>query len=220
MDQRKEEGTEIAPEIVEEIVRFHGHMCPGLAMGIRAAEVALREVGPCSSDEEVVTLTETNMCAVDAIQYLTGCTFGKGNLIHLDYGKNAYTFIRRSDDKAVRVSTRPGAFNRGPEYGELSARVREGNATQEEQARFEELREDRIEAILQASEEELYTVEELEGVEISPMARIHNSVPCAGCGEPTMETRVQELEGRKLCPACFEAALAAKAKYWETRTKA
>jgi formylmethanofuran dehydrogenase subunit E len=204
---KREEGTEISPKTVEDVVRFHGHMCPGLAMGIRAAEVALREVGPHSSDEEVVALVETNMCAVDAIQYLTGCTFGKGNLIHLDYGKNAYTFIRRSDGKAIRVSTRPGAFGRGPEYSELSAKVRKKGATEDEQARFKELRADRSEAILHAPEEELYVVEELEDVEIPPMARIHNSITCADCGEPTMETRVQKLEGRELCPACFESAL-------------
>ena len=198
-------GTVVDPATVEEIVRFHGHMCPGLAMGIRAAEIALREVGGHSSDEEVVALTETDMCAVDAIQYLTGCTFGKGNLVHLDHGKNAYTFARRSDGRAVRVSARPGAFERSPEYGQLSTKVRNNGATQEEQARYEEQRADRIEAILRAPEEELYAVEELEGAELPPMARIHDSIPCAGCGEPTMETRVRRLEGRDLCPACFEA---------------
>jgi formylmethanofuran dehydrogenase subunit E len=176
-------------------------------MGIRAAEAALREVGPHSSDEEVVTLTETDMCAVDAIQYLTGCTFGKGNLIHLDHGKNAYTFIRRTDGKAVRVSTRPGAFDRSPEHNELSARTRDGSATEEEQVRYEQLRANRTEAILQAPEEELYAVEKLKDVEVPPMARIHVSVACAGCGEPTMETRLRRLEDRKLCPACFEAAV-------------
>ena len=51
-------------------------------------------------DEEIVAVVETEMCAVDAIQALTGCTFGKGNLIHRDWGKNAYTFFRRSDGKA------------------------------------------------------------------------------------------------------------------------
>ncbi len=203
----QERGTSIDPTAVEDIVRFHGHMCPGLAMGIRAAEVALREVGPHSPDEEIVTITETDMCAVDAIQYLTGCTFGKGNLIHLDYGKNAYTFIRRSDGKAIRVSTRPGAFGRSPEQQELSARVREGSATEDERARYEELRAGRVEAILRAPEDELYAVEELEDVEIPPLARVRDSVVCAGCGEPTMETRVRRLEGRELCPACFEAAL-------------
>ncbi len=200
-------GTVVDATTVEEIVRFHGHMCPGLAMGIRAAEIALREVGGHSSDEEVVALTETDMCAVDAIQYLTGCTFGKGNLVHLDYGKNAYTFARRSDGRAIRVSARPGAFERSPEYGQLSAKVRDGSATQEEQALHKEQRADRVEAILRAPEEQLYAVEELEGAQVPPMARIHDSVPCAGCGEPTMETRVRRLGGRELCPACFETAL-------------
>lgn len=200
-------GTGIGPTTVEEIVRFHGHMCPGLAMGIRAAEVALREIGSHSSDEEVVALTETKMCGVDAIQYLTGCTFGKGNLIHLDYGKNAYTFIRRSDGKSIRVSTRPGAFGRSPEYTELSTRVREGSATEEERARFEELRADRVETILRVPEDELYTVEDVEDVEIPAMSLIHNSIVCGDCGEPTMETRIRRLEGRELCPACFEAGL-------------
>ena len=206
MDRRRVAGTGIPPETVEDIVRFHGHMCPGLAMGIRAAEVALREVGPHSSDEEVVALTETDMCGVDAIQYLTGCTFGKGNLIHLDYGKNAYTFIRRSDGKAVRVSTRPGAFDRSPEHNELSARVRNESVTEEEQARYEQLRANRTQEILHAPVEKLYAVEELKDVDIPPMARIHRSVACADCGEPTMEARIRELEGKDLCPACFETA--------------
>ncbi len=206
VDRRRVAGIGIPPETVEDIVRFHGHMCPGLAMGIRAAEVALREVGPHSSDEEVVALTETDMCGVDAIQYLTGCTFGKGNLIHLDYGKNAYTFIRRSDGKAVRVSTRPGAFDRSPEHNELSARVRNESVTEEEQARYEQLRANRTQEILHAPVEKLYAVEELKDVDIPPMARIHRSVACADCGEPTMEARIRELEGKDLCPACFETA--------------
>ncbi len=207
VDRRRVAGTGIPPETVEDIVRFHGHMCPGLAMGIRAAEVALREVGPHSSDEEVVALTETDMCGVDAIQYLTGCTFGKGNLIHLDYGKNAYTFIRRSDGKAVRVSTRPGAFDRSPEHNELSARVRNESVTEEEQARYEQLRANRTQEILHAPVEDLYAVEELKDVDIPPMSRIHRSVACADCGEPTMEARIRELEGKDLCPACFETAV-------------
>lgn len=59
-----------------------GHLCPGLVVGIRAAEVALREIGPHAEDEEVVAIVETDVCAVDAIRCLVGCTFGKGSLIH------------------------------------------------------------------------------------------------------------------------------------------
>ena len=38
-------------------------------------------------------------------------------------------------------------------------------------------------------------------------ARIHASVQCARCGERTMETRIRLLEGRQLCPPCFDAAV-------------
>ncbi|MBN1246402.1 MAG: formylmethanofuran dehydrogenase, partial [Anaerolineae bacterium] len=38
---------------IEGARRFHGHSCPGLTIGIRAAELALREIGPHAADEEV-----------------------------------------------------------------------------------------------------------------------------------------------------------------------
>jgi formylmethanofuran dehydrogenase subunit E len=194
---------------IEEIVRFHGHMCPGLAIGIRASEVALREIGPHSPDEEVVAIVETNMCAVDAIQYLTGCTFGKGNLVHLDHGKNAYTFIRRSDGRAIRVAARPEAMSWDPERKDLLGKVKAGSATDEERARFQELQLTRSQEILDAAEDDLHAVEELEGVQVPAPAQIRPSVVCAGCGEATMETRIRELRGGVLCPSCFEAAIVA-----------
>jgi len=46
---------------IESVRKFHGHMCPGLAIGIRAAQIALREIGPHSTDEEVVAIVETDM---------------------------------------------------------------------------------------------------------------------------------------------------------------
>jgi formylmethanofuran dehydrogenase subunit E len=108
---------------LEGIIEFHGHMCAGLAMGIRAAEVALEEIGAHSPDEEVVAIVETDMCGVDAIQFLTGCTFGKGNLVHRDFGKNAYTFIRRSDGKAIRLSPTPRSALRDPAWFDLFAKM-------------------------------------------------------------------------------------------------
>lgn len=46
---------------VDQVRRFHGHMCPGLAIGIRAAEAALDQIGPHAEDEEVVAIVETDM---------------------------------------------------------------------------------------------------------------------------------------------------------------
>lgn len=73
------------------------------AGSIRAAEWTLIELCTRSRDEELVIVVETDMCGVDAIQFLTGCNFGKGNLIHKDYGKTAFTFYRRSDGEAARL---------------------------------------------------------------------------------------------------------------------
>ncbi len=201
----------IDAETLERVVEFHGHMCPGLALGVRAAEVALAEIGPHSQDEEVVAIVETDMCGVDAVQFLTGCTFGKGNLLHRDHGKNAYTFIRRSDGRAVRVSGRPDAFgDRDPEWDALRSRVGSGAATPEERRRFWEGQQQRSERVLAAPIDQLYDVRDV-AVSVPPTARILASVPCAVCGEATMETRIRRLEGRELCIPCFEAALAGRA---------
>ncbi len=93
------------PEDFREAVRFHGHLCPGLAIGYVAAKVAaqLLDIGT-SEDEEIVALVENNSCAVDAIQVLLGCTFGKGNLIFKDWGKQVFTFMDRRTNRAVRMS--------------------------------------------------------------------------------------------------------------------
>jgi formylmethanofuran dehydrogenase subunit E len=64
-------------ELIEKTIAFHGHSCPGLAIGIRAAELALRKLGHADK-EDVVAVVETDMCGVDAIQFLTGCTFRQG----------------------------------------------------------------------------------------------------------------------------------------------
>jgi formylmethanofuran dehydrogenase subunit E len=182
-------------------------MCPGLAMGVRAAELALERIGPHSTDEEVVAIVETDTCGVDAVQYLTGCTFGKGNLIHRDYGKNAYTFIRRSDAKAVRISTKPDAWGpRDPESEALFARVRAGTAGAEERERFNAGHARRAHAILNAPIEQLYDVREVD-VPVPQRARVHASVLCESCGESTMETRVRRFNGRELCQPCFDAAV-------------
>src|SRR6266540_1461985 len=89
----------------DDVVDFHGHSCPGLALGYRVSLRALREFGvDRSGDEELVAIVENNSCAVDAVQVMTGCTFGKGNLIFRDFGKQVYTFIRRPSGKGLRIS--------------------------------------------------------------------------------------------------------------------
>lgn len=198
----------IDEDTVAKVAAFHGHTCPGLAMGIRAAEVALERIGPHSADEEVIAVVETDMCGVDAIQYLTGCTFGKGNLVYRDHGKVVFTFLRRSDRRAVRISMRQGAF--GPDDDErerLRSRIRSPEATSQDRRRFWRLQRERAELVMAAPLGQLYQVREVV-VDPPVLARIHSTVECASCAEPTMETRIRLLHGRTLCPPCFDQGIA------------
>jgi len=88
-------------------VQFHGHECNGLRWGYKVATFALEKLKiDKSSDEELVAIVENDSCAVDGIQVVTGCTFGKGNLIFRDYGKHAYTFFSRKTGEGIRITRR------------------------------------------------------------------------------------------------------------------
>ena len=72
----------------DEIVKFHGHECTGLAIGYRMASVGLKAIESARSEnEEIVSIVANDACGVGALQCVTGCTFGKGNLNFRNYGK-------------------------------------------------------------------------------------------------------------------------------------
>lgn len=197
-------ATTISPELIEKTTAFHGHWCPGLAIGIRAAEWAIQEVGK-ASDEEIVAVVETDMCGVDAIQYLTGCTYGKGNLIHKDYGKNAFTFYRRRDGKAARLVARPRLYgDEGPTLGKLARKMREQGLTQEEEKAWRETRAAISKRIMESDLADVFEIKSPVGP-IPKMARILSPMVCESCGESVMETRTRNFGGQVLCIPCFEA---------------
>ncbi|HUT33982.1 MAG TPA: FmdE family protein [Planctomycetota bacterium] len=97
------------PRDLEQVVKFHGHYCGGILIGYRAAKVGLKRLpARRAEDEQLIAIVENDSCAVDAVQVLTGCTFGKGNLFFRDHGKHVYTFALRPSGRAVRVSRKPG----------------------------------------------------------------------------------------------------------------
>ena len=126
-----------------------------------------------SEDEELIAIVENNSCAVDAIQYMTGCTFGKGNFFFRDYGKHVYTLALRPLGRGVRVSLKGTMFEK-------------------------EDRDERIEQILSIDENELFDIRDVT-IELPSHARIHESVPCSGYGEPVIEARVMKKERKPRC---------------------
>lgn len=190
-------------ERLDAVVAFHGHSCPGLSIGIRAAELA-RLRWPEATDQELVAVAETDMCGVDAIQFLLGCTYGKGNLIHKDYGKMAFSFYHRRLGQGFRALLKP-QIREGidHELGELMSKLAEGSASENERQRAAELRQRMQQRVMQAPLDEVFEVQELEALPPRP-ARILSSLACETCGEQTMESRTRRFGGKTLCIPCFE----------------
>lgn len=118
-------------------VDFHGHACPGLAMGYVAAKAGLAWLGERrAEDEEIVAAAETDACGSDAVQVITGCTFGKGNFLFKDYGKTAFSFLSRATGKGVRLCAKPRAFTLTPEHQALFEKVWSGTASEEDLKTF------------------------------------------------------------------------------------
>ena len=186
---------------LRETIQFHGHLCPGLALGYRVAKAALRELNAeRPQDEELVAVVENDSCAADAIQFITGATFGKGNLIFRDYGKHVYTFFNRRTGKGVRIAEDFRGFESDSRYGELKKRQQEGEDVSREMTEFKM---DKVAAILRADDKDFLKIEPASTPLPAP-ARIRASVRCALCGERFMESRARVTGGKIVCISCFE----------------
>jgi formylmethanofuran dehydrogenase subunit E len=189
-------------EDFEKCVAFHGHICPGLAIGLQAGRVLMERLGVGrAGDEELVAFVENDACGADAIQVMTGCTFGKGNFIFKDHGKHAFTLAARKRGKAVRVCLRPDALEADPEHSLLLDKVQNDEASPGEIARFGELQRKRAQKILEADAASLFKVEEV-SPDIPPRARITTSGACDLCGERTKMDLLREIDGQMVCIPC------------------
>lgn len=197
-------GCELTPDQIEQAVDFHGHWCPGLAVGLRAGEYVINHMGR-AEDEEIVAMVETDMCAVDAIQVLTGCTLGKGNLLYKDHGKLAFTFFRRASGQGVRlVFNAQRLGSQDTEFIELTQKWLKDQLEPDQKAKLMQMREERTKDIMGSPLEDLFTIKEPD-VPMPHSARILASLVCKKCGESVMESRTRRLEGRTLCIPCFQA---------------
>ena len=185
----------------DDAVGFHGHACPGLAIGYRVANLALKEMGVRARDEELVAIVENNSCAVDAIQLICGCTFGKGNLIFKDFGKQVYTFIRRPNPEAVRIALKWEPTADDPETAAMWQRYSEGDRSAAVTNAVHDRKTRRMKAVLEADDAELFEVKRI-AVSLPEPARIYKSMVCASCREKVMEPRTMVVDGRVLCIPC------------------
>jgi len=187
---------------------LHGHHCVGSAMGVIAAHRAMRELGveETMGMEHVLAIVETNNCFSDGVQVVTGCTFGNNSLIYRDYGKTAFTLLKRSGE-GIRIAAKPDASellkNRDPEAAELYRKVvDERKATPEEEKRMIELNKAHCYSILSIPPEKLFKIERVKMEPPAGYSKILESRFCAKCGEKVMATKTVKKGGEVFCISC------------------
>ena len=173
--------------IWEKCVAFHGHECPGLTIGYRAALYAIDlldlkfggggNAGCLSKDEEIVCISENDACGCDAIQVIMGCSIGKGNLLFHMTGKQAFSFYDRACKKAVRLVLKPKPLN----------------MSREESFRYYQ----------NTAPEDLFDVKEAK-IPLPRKAKIFDSYDCDCCGEKTGANWIRLAGEKKLCLDCYE----------------
>jgi formylmethanofuran dehydrogenase subunit E len=187
-------------------VKFHGHICPGLAIVYYASHIAMCWLSAEKSPEdEVFVIMESTGCSADAVQAITGCTTGKGNLIIDDIGKQVFTFGVRGRPKAIRIALRP-AFTTDhldPGLMELRNKVSSGKASDEEIGDLRLRIERACRAILENPGETVFDVREV-AIEEPARGGATAMVTCAKCGEPVAADRAKKAGNGYVCPACVK----------------
>ncbi|MCC6381896.1 MAG: molybdopterin-guanine dinucleotide biosynthesis protein MobB [Dehalococcoidia bacterium] len=175
-------------------MRVHGsHACAGLVLGTRLALQGARALGvdvPDSSKRLLVTV-ETDRCAVDAIQAVTGCRPGKRTLRLLDYGKLAATFFDQWAGRGVRVAVRGDLRERAADFP--------GPEDRHDRQRL---------AYLQLAPADLFTVSPTapEPSQFDLPGPPRRRVLCGLCGEEVSDGREIVTEAGTRCRPCAAAA--------------
>jgi len=184
-------------------VAFHGHTCMGVTIGYLASKLALEMLNEIrAEDEELVVIVETDACCCDAIQVLTGCTFGKGNFFYRDYGKMAFTFGSRNSGRGVRLLLKPEIFTIPEREKYLADKIASTTCTKEEHKEYEILYEKRGNDLFARGAKGFFNVEKIADMQLPPIAARARSVACDLCGEMVMETKLSDAGGNLVCRSC------------------
>jgi formylmethanofuran dehydrogenase subunit E len=192
-------------EILEIGLKFHGHKCPAMPMGIKAGLAAMKTLGvERSKDKELYIKAETGKghaagCFLDGLMTATGCTYGKSNIEKLYYNKMAFTLIDTDSGKAVRVSLKPDFF----EKALSSPFVQKRKAGVPPQDIEPELTDPLVDKIIGLPDSEFLDIGEVHKVDFQKGKGLFEVKRCQSCGEVTFVNKLQIApDGKVVCMAC------------------
>jgi formylmethanofuran dehydrogenase subunit E len=195
-------------ELLNKMFEFHGHKCWASALGLRAGLFALEKLGvERAKAKELYIILETGYhhgagCFGDGVQFATGCTLGKGNLIRRPRGKLAFTLIDPKQGKEIRL-----CFN--PKIGE---KIGASNFMKKRAAGVppheipEEAVLEVINLVLDSPIEEVLLIGEVKESHFESPVEVMGLEVCEICKEPVAKAYVRIIGGgqsiKKVCIDC------------------
>lgn len=186
---------------------LHGHKCPAMPMGLRVGAAAMNALGvERAKDGQLIALVEIGeahcaTCFADGIQMITGCTFGKGNIKKLNYGKWGVTLVDKKSGRAVRVVPKAEAMeaNRKTEF---FTKYREKGVPASQVP--DEVVAPLVERVMNAPEGALLNVGEVFEYKVEEPPHSFDGFVCESCGEMTVEPYGRIRGEKKVCIPCYE----------------
>ena len=196
-------------EYLEMGQKFHGHKCPAMPSGLRVGAAAMNKLGvDRSKDGQLLAILELgdNHCATcfaDGIQVITGCTFGKGNIKKLHYGKWGVTLVDKKTKRAVRVTPTAEAML-GNKKTEFFTKYRMLGIPASEVP--DNVVEPLVIKVMNAPEEMMLKISEI--FEFNPPKKKDSfaGFVCDLCGEMVVEGYGRPLNDKHVCQACYNKA--------------
>jgi len=192
-------------EVYEVGLKFHGHRCPAMPMGIKAGLAAMKILDvKRSQDKELSVISETGKghaagCFLDGIMTATGCTYGKSNIEKLYYNKMAFTLIDNKTGRSVRVSLKPDFF----EKALASPFVQQRKAGVPPQDISPEIANPLIEKVIGLKDEMFLDIGEVKQVDVKKGKGLFEVRRCDSCGEVTFVNKLRvQPDGKIVCIGC------------------
>ncbi len=189
-------------------LKFHGHLCGGLPLGFRVGVAALEKLGVAREpDYDLAALVETGEnhfagCWADGIMLATGCTYGKGLIYKLFWGKFALTLIDKRTSRAIRVSVRPEVLEaalKAPFLNQRRAGVPPSKIA-------EEIARPMFERLITIPDDELLVLGEPFEFAWQPPAGTFDVMRCESCGELTVVRHMRVGPGgQRVCVGCAQS---------------
>jgi formylmethanofuran dehydrogenase subunit E len=120
-------------------------------------------------------------------------------------GKPVYILMNTRTRNAVRIYCHYWAtFDQNGDFSKRRRHATSSLATKEEHDAFQQELKNKINEILNAPEESLFSFKKIT-MEPPPKSGKYQAEACTGCGEHTHSGRLRLVDGKKFCQTCAEA---------------